>query len=129
MKRYEGTYASFDESVWCNSLWHLQEHIENASGYEGNPNNDFKLYETAWIYEYNLIGRCIANYYFSMRDKEWHRGEFEITNYQSWSKAKSPFKQIAQWLLDILGFKKEQDTKIEKFVQKKEIEKLYGNRK
>ena len=126
MKRYEGNYATFTESVWCDSLLQLQEHIENSGGYEGNPDEHFRDYETAWIYEYNIIGRNIASYHFSMLDKKWHKRDFKISNWLSWNKAKFPFKQIAQWLLDIFGYKKKHFDFVNKFVQQQKIDSLYG---
>ena len=127
MKKYEGKYESFDKPVWSNSLLQLQEHIENSGGYGGNPEEcNFIDYESAWIYEYNIIGRHIASYYFSILDKKWHRLELDISNWMSWNKAVFPFKQIAQWYLEFFGYRKIQIDSMKKFVQKKDIDRLYG---
>ncbi len=125
--RYAGFYSTFEKTVKCKSLWQLQENIENAGGYGGDPEDcNFREYETAWIMEYNLIGRNSAQHYFSMKDKKWHRSATRITMYTSWQNARQPFKVIAQWLIDILGYRKRADDRINKFIQQEKIADLYG---
>ena len=127
MKKYEGYYNTFEEAVKCKSLLQLKEHIENSGGYGGNPEQcNFRDYETAWIMEYNIIGRQTAQHYFSMKDKQWHRTPNKITMYSSWQSAKQPFKVMAQWILKVLGYKQKDIGFVNKFIQERKINELYG---
>jgi hypothetical protein len=114
--RYEGYYATFENPIKGTSLSELISIIESAAGYE-NLRSDFREYETAYISEYNSIERQTAKYYFSMRDKKWHRSENSLKEYRSWESAKEPYKTIAQWLLDKLGYKKVQEERWNKFAK------------
>lgn len=126
--RYEGSHSALDKPVNSKSLLQVQEHIENAAGWGGDLNNieSFSDYETAWINEYNFVGRNTASYCFSMKKKGWSRHEWKRTNWLSWRSSVSPIKEIAQWILDTLGFRAEQQKRIRDFTQKKEIDALYG---
>lgn len=118
MEQYEGYYLSFDSYIKSKSLSGLKKKIEKAMG------DKFKDYETAWINEYNLIGRRTACYYFSLRDKRWHKSSNRITSYMSWGSAISPFKQIAQWLL--IGNRIKEEEMTEAYLRKRKIDELYG---
>lgn len=125
--RYEGHYDTLEKPIKSNSLLQVQEHIENLGGYESNKDNCcFKEYETAWIMEYNFIGRLTAQYYFSMKDKSWHRSQNKITMYSSWQNAVYPVKVVAQWVLKQTGHKSKDEKFINDFIQKSKIDELYG---
>jgi hypothetical protein len=109
MKTWEGYYDTFEKPVIVKyksgypaflQLQSLQEHIENAAGWGGDPNNfTFTEYETARIYEYNGIGRFTAEIYFSKKYMAWQRDEVHRSKGRAWRKAKQPFKFIAEWFI------------------------------
>lgn len=119
--RYKAYYLEIVNCDSCKSIKESKNHIEQLLiGY------NFADYETARIDEFNFIGRNVATNYFSMNDKKWHRSENKIINHHSWNSAVSPIREIAQWILEVLGFRAEQEKRMRDFVQKKEIDKLYG---
>lgn len=98
---YKGHYATLTEPVKSKSLWQLQEHIENAAGNGGNPNADFKDYQTAWIYKITFTGRCAESHYYSMHTRQWECIKHSVTNLESWRYAKQPYKKIALFFINI----------------------------
>src|SRR3990167_623698 len=110
IKIYEGGYIHFDEMI-KDSLSDIQAKIEMAMGKE------FSDYETAHIFEYNFIRRQSAQYYFSIKDKKWHRSKIKITSSMSWAGAVEPFRSIALWLLKKLGYQAKEKKKLDKMVE------------
>ena len=125
MNTYQAYYDTFDKPLVVKDkkgsrppvILQLQEHIEDAAGYH-NLTNTFAEYETARIYEFNSIGRQVAEYYFSMKAKKWMSSKTKVTVYHSWRNVEQPFKGIAQYLLTIFGYKKEQLNALNELVQK-----------
>lgn len=79
LKRFEGYYDKLEVMpVKGKSLQDLKDLIEKAAGYNSkNINSVFDEYETAWITEFNIFGKRIAQHYFSIWDKKWHRSEIK----------------------------------------------------
>ena len=77
---------------------------------------NYEDYFTAWIYESNTIGRLVYSYYFSIKDKKWHKQKFKITSPASWNNARPPYKQIAWSLLSLLGYVKRENNEISKII-------------
>ena len=117
---YIGNYTTIEESIKSDSLKQVKDIIELAMG------EDFKEYETAWIMEYNIIGRFSAQHYFSMQDKKWHRSKTGIFMYSTYFKVIEPIKTIAQWIIDILGYRTKQNDALKKWIQERDINELYG---
>jgi len=119
-KHYTANYYTFEKLAKAKTLELLKRHLENAMG------NNFKYYETAWISEYNILGRRTAQHYFSKKDKRWHKSPNPITMFSSWNNASEPFKLIARWLLITLGYKVAQDKEMNEFIQRRKINELSG---
>lgn len=117
--KYKGNYIDFEKPVVCDNLPQLKEHIENSGGYKGSEGDEFRDYETASIEEFNIIGRRTAQYYFSMKDKKWHRSKNEITSYFSWSDSFEPLRSIAQFTLKKLGYKEKEAELIKKAIKER----------
>lgn len=105
MKKYEGNYDTFETPVRSWSLIKVQRLIEQAGGYDPEDRHgDFEAYTTAWINEFNLVGRTTAHYYFSLSYRKWIRTTNKLTLYRSWNTALKPIKAIAQWLLRLHAY-------------------------
>jgi hypothetical protein len=125
--RYEGNYDTFKDRVHYATLEMAQVQIEVAMS-----ENIEDEYYTAWIFEYNIIGRQTASYFYSKGEAGneigWNRIDTPITDFYSWHQAKKPFKKLARWLIEISGERAKQDKKIADFVRKKRIDELNGKK-
>lgn len=119
-KSYVGYHDTMEDSIEDKSLNSIKEKIELAMG------KDFVDYTSACIIEYNIIKRNVAQHYFSLRDKKWHRSTTGVTDYSSWRHAIKPIGSIFQWFLIVSGHKEKQDDRTRRFIQKRDIDKLYG---
>ncbi len=109
------------------SLYKAQEILEIRGGYDYLTSPDtFDNYECAWINQWNIIGRHCSSYYFSMKHKGWHKVVHKVTDCQSWFFAKQPFKIVALFFLDLLGYKKKQEQELRKWEQKMQIDRLFN---
>ena len=120
-KKYIGHYIAFENPIKSNSLSQSKKLIENSMG------DKFVDYETASINEYNILNRQIAKYYFS-KGFGWKRSKISVIMYSSWNDAIKPIKDIAQYGLNIFGYKSEQEKEFAKFVQQRQIDELYGRK-
>lgn len=115
-KKYNGHYEKLEESVESKSREWLERHLRDIIG-----KNDFIDYETAWIMEYNWIGRNSAQYYFSMKDKKWHKLKIGIEQMDSWASAIEPFRTVVWWILTKLGYKAKQEKQLRKWFKESTI--------
>lgn len=114
MKCYVGHYGEMEEHIESNSLIYVQACIEKEWG------DNFLDYETAWIMEYNFMGRHSAQHYFSIKDKKWHRTKRSIIIYSSWDYAIEPFRTIAQYFIKKLGYLKKQQEATKKWIEERD---------
>lgn len=111
--RFEAYYETLENAIIRNSLSEIQKEIEKLGGFNRDDvRSDFKEHETAYIMEYNLLGRRTAQYYFSIKDKKWHRVPTKITDFSSWRYAKKPIKNIAEWILIKTKIKNKRDESV-----------------
>ena len=98
--KFEGSHDSLEKPVKSSSFLELQLFLEAAGGYNRDfDESTFKHYETAWINKRNYLGRKTAQYYFSMKERQWKKSAIRITTLYSWEGAKEPFATIALWIL------------------------------
>lgn len=114
MKRIKGGYSLLNDGKLYNytSLKEAQDTLNYFI-----KANSYQEYETATIEVFNIINRKVANYYFSKRDFKWHKIIVPITDFYSWNKAKNPFKNIAQFILDRFGFKQKQEQQFKDAIE------------
>lgn len=117
---YRGSYINFAKDVESKDLLQLQKDIENAMG------DAFHEYESAWIFETSPIGRKVGSYFYSLTDYRWHFLPNSWKHYNSWSDAMFPVKQIMQFVLDVLGYRAQQESVVKEALRKSKIDDLYG---
>lgn len=124
--KYEGRYSDLEEPIKSKSLQEVQQKIEKLGEYNPKDKDSiFVEYYTAWIMEYNFIGRQTAQHYFSMLDRKWHRSPNRLTMYHSWNRAIEPIKTIVQWFLRVFGYRKQEQMKTSEWIQQNKINELY----
>lgn len=111
-KSYNGWHEKIEEDLTGKSISKIKKDIELAMG------ENFDDYMTAWIMEYNIIGRNSAQHYFSMHDKKWHKSKVSVTNSNSWAGATEPFRGIARWILKVSGQTDKQQTELKQLIKK-----------